>query len=155
MRGARLIAPALAGWLVSGCSATIHRHRLPDVEGVILSSDPEGVNVRSGGRLHRIPRHEISDIDHPGNAWLVVGGVTFAFSAMMIAMSTLSPDPRDARFGYALGASYSAMGVIFAVGGGIPWASSRGAAASFEHRELRPDDFAAPEEAEPYRATYR
>jgi hypothetical protein len=82
----KLTAALLA--LLCGCSttATISRINGGTVEARIARSDDKSLFVKTAeGPEVAIPRADVSEIDHPGNATAVFGGFLSAYGALNIA----------------------------------------------------------------------
>lgn len=123
---------ALAVVVGPGCTATVQRHRLRSVDALIESSDADGLNVRIHGGRYRIPAEQIDDIDHPGNVLMVVGLATSALGgALMVAAQTRRGEDNAVLMFPAV--MYLGIGLGMTIGGGIPWAQSRGRAMQYEH----------------------
>jgi predicted phage tail protein len=125
----KLIATMLI--LLCGCSttATISRANGRELEGKIVGSNPSSILVETDGdSTLRIPRAEITDIDHPGNAAAVVGGFLGAYGALNIATGVSACDEGGAAFcaGVFLPAT---LGVSMLIWGLTTWSNSTGAAA--------------------------
>ncbi|MBI3185947.1 MAG: hypothetical protein HYZ28_27745 [Myxococcales bacterium] len=102
------------------------------VEAVIEDSDEEGIYVRTGSQRFFIPGEQVDDIDHPGNVLMVIGGA--ALGAATLGVIIAASDPSERQAGTFMAGTYGAIGLGFLIGGGIPWALSRGAAMRYEHR---------------------
>ena len=78
----------LAGLLIclSACSsATIYRHNAPDLEASIVGGEADYLYVETeDGRVVRIARKNVTEIDHPGNVEAVIGGILLACAAVMV-----------------------------------------------------------------------
>jgi hypothetical protein len=75
--------------LFCGCSttATIYRTDGRTIEAKIRDSTSSSLMVQTDqGSEARIPRSEITDIDHPGNATAVVGGLLGIYGGFNIAL---------------------------------------------------------------------
>lgn len=72
---------------VLGCSttATIVRVNGAPIEASIVGGSPTALVVEANGQRNVIPRHEISEIDHPGNVHAVTGGVLSGYGVLNIA----------------------------------------------------------------------
>ena len=83
----------------SGCSwtATVGRTDTLDSEAEIDHSDADALYLlaRSGG-IHRIPRHSVRWIDHPGNVEMIVGALLIGFGAA-IAIDEWDKNSSDAK----------------------------------------------------------
>jgi hypothetical protein len=78
----------LASALLLGCSttATIRHDRGPPLETRIVGGTPGAILVYAQGRTYALPRHEVRDIDHPGNVHVLVGGMLAAYGIVNIAV---------------------------------------------------------------------
>jgi hypothetical protein len=88
MKPRRVAAATAVALAVSACSttATIQRFDGPDVEATIEDSDARGLYVRaSNGRIYRLDRNQVGDIDHPGNVALTVGAALVGMLAITVA----------------------------------------------------------------------
>lgn len=84
----KIAVTLLSSLLICGCSttATISRVNGRELEAKIKRSTPGAVVVETnGGSEVSISRSDISDIDHPGNAVAVVGGLLSTYGAINIA----------------------------------------------------------------------
>lgn len=124
------LSPALSSLaliLASGaaaCTATIERRHLPEIEARIVSSDRDSVVIEEDGKLFRVAGSDITDIDHPGSALVVVGVVVGGLALLMADSGNLGD--RANADGMAV------IGLGLALGGAIPWFRSTGAAEGFE-----------------------
>ena len=85
---AKLAVPPLVALLLCGCSttATISRTNGGSLEAKIQRSTANTLVVQTdSGSEARISRSEITDIDHPGNATAVVGGLLGIYGGINIA----------------------------------------------------------------------
>ena len=76
-KGLTWLVVALAAFCASGCgtTATIRGWR-GNIEGRILGGGPETIRVRAtNGSIRYVRRRSISEIDHPGNVWAIIGTV--------------------------------------------------------------------------------
>jgi hypothetical protein len=77
-------------------TATIVRTDGPDSEAEIVSSDARAIYVRGhNGQTYRIGRESISDIDHPGNVEMIIGGALLGFLAFGVAISSDNATRRE------------------------------------------------------------
>jgi uncharacterized protein YceK len=122
----------LASILLSGCSTTasISRFNGTEVEAKIIRSTPGAIVVESNGGAERsISRSDISDIDHPGNAAAVVGGLLSIYGAINIAAG--APHCEQGGTAYCGGVFLpAAIGVPMLIWGLSTWANSTSAASS-------------------------
>ena len=112
----KLTAALLA--LLCGCSttATITRTTGKPIEGRINRSDAEFLYVElEGGEEGAVPRASVTDIDHPGNATAVLGGLLGAYGVLNIAAGAET-----------CGESEGAVGVAFCTGMVLPAAFGAG-----------------------------
>src|SRR4051812_39257567 len=79
----------------ASCSttATIERRNGSAVNARIVGSDAESVYVESFGGTTPIPRNDITDIDHPGDAAAVVGAALAGYGGISVAV--VSPYCKD------------------------------------------------------------
>jgi hypothetical protein len=86
--GIRFSRGALLSGLLIGCSttATITHDRGPPMETRIAGGTPASILVYSEGRTYSLPRHEVRDIDHPGNVHVLVGGMLAAYGIFNVAI---------------------------------------------------------------------
>jgi len=111
-------ALAALALLTSGCAATLQRGSGPAIEGVLTDADATYLYIRSdSGAVYRVPRTEVSDIDHPGNVLATIGAVFLTMSVIFLA------DGED--YSNEAGAIYGAIGAGMTAGGLIPWMHSR------------------------------
>jgi hypothetical protein len=119
-----------------GCSwtATIARSDGPDTEGEIHHSDAGAVYVRArNGGIYRIDRSVITDIDHPGNVEMVVGGILVGLFSFVAISERNAPDRNDALTVLAI---YGGLGLALISWGLARWVTSFRAARAFEAAEL-------------------
>jgi RNase P/RNase MRP subunit p29 len=93
----RLIAAALCTSLGCGTAATITRKNRTD-EGRIVRSTSTSVIIDNGAGERSIPREEITDIDHPGNAVAVVGAVLLGYGILNIAVAASHCEEKGGAF---------------------------------------------------------
>jgi hypothetical protein len=126
----KITVALLTSSLIYGCSttATISRTNGTEIEARIEHSTPGAVVVQTeGGSELRIPRSEITDIDHPGNAAAVVGGLLSAYGALNIASG--APKCGDNGGAYCTGVFLpAAIGVPMLIWGLSTWMGSTNAA---------------------------
>ena len=86
------IASVLA--CASACSsATLYRHNAPDLEATIVGGNADYLYVEAeNGRVVRIVRKNVTEIDHPGNVEAIVGGILTAYGGGLAATVALSRD---------------------------------------------------------------
>lgn len=112
----KLIAALLT--LLCGCSttATLSRTTGKPIEGRINRSDAQYLYVElEEGEEGAIPRASVNDIDHPGNATAVLGGLLGAYGVLNIAAGAET-----------CGESEGAVGVAFCTGMVLPAAFGAG-----------------------------
>src|SRR5262245_38989812 len=98
--GRALVVAALSGSL-SACSttATIYREHGPPLEARIVGGSSDAVFVEgSDGRDFPVPRHDIHDIDHPGNVHELVGGLILAYGLANILVGYSQCNSNDNRY---------------------------------------------------------
>ncbi len=141
----------LAGLLIclSACSsATIYRHNAPDLEASIVGGEADYLYVETeDGRVVRIARKNVTEIDHPGNVEAVIGGILLACAAVMVGVANTSSDPGGETALYSAGGAYGLAGVILLADGLIAWNRSTTAAedtATHLPLRVRKGDFGAP-----------
>jgi hypothetical protein len=117
--------------LLCGCSttATISRANGRELEGKIVGSNSGAIFVETeGDSTLRVPRSEITDIDHPGNTAAVVGGFLGAYGILNIA--TGASGCSDYGAAYCTGVFLPAtLGASMLLWGLTMWGDSTGAAA--------------------------
>ena len=115
----------------SGCSwtATIGRTDTLDSEAEIDHSDADALYLlaRSGG-MHRIPRHSVRSIDHPGNVEMIVGGLLLGFGGAL-AVEEWDKNSGDARL---IAAVYGVPGLTLLLLGAVRYFTSLRAAWAFQ-----------------------
>ncbi len=125
----KITVALLASSLICGCSttATISRTNGRDIEARIERSTPGAVVVQTeGGSEVSIPRSEITDIDHPGNAAAVVGALLSAYGGLNIASGASKCS--DNGGAYCTGVFLpAAIGVPMLIWGLSTWIGSTGA----------------------------
>ena len=98
-----------------GCAstATIERTDGPDNEARLVGSDAGAVYVRArSGQTYRIGRESISDIDHPGNVEILIGGLLLGL-VTTIAVDVYEDGDRDAVAPLALVYGGPALTLMF------------------------------------------
>lgn len=77
VHGRALYLPLVLSAASLGCSknAIIYNAHGAAIEGPIIRSDVDSITVDVNGTPQTISRENISDIDHPGNGWLVAGAI--------------------------------------------------------------------------------
>ena len=128
----------LVSMSLGACSttATIHRVYGPSYEAEIADSDASALRVLGDdGRLHAVPRAEVTDVDHPGNVVLTVGAVLTAIGAL-VAISIMNDGtpsmPADRDDATAIGMVYGVPGVVMMALGGVAYITSKSRASAFE-----------------------
>ncbi len=123
--------------LLCGCSttATISRINGKQLEAEIQYSEGDNLVVQtSSGHKLRIPRSEVSDIDHPGNVTAVLGAVLSAYGMVNIAAGASTCDAVGGAFCVGMIAP-AAIGVPMLVWGFMTWGKSTDA-----EKNLRPPE---------------
>jgi hypothetical protein len=118
--------------VVGSCSATIDRRDGPSTVGDIERSDQGAVYVGIGdgtGRLMRIDRVQVSDIDHPGNAVMTAGAILTTLLLGALA-EVMIEDPGRVQVPIATAVIAGPLGLT--IGGGYFYFRSKGAAKAFE-----------------------
>jgi hypothetical protein len=137
----KITVTLLASILISGCSTTasISRADGRELEAKIRRSTPGTVVVETnGGSEISIPRSDIDDIDHPGNASAVVGLLLGSWGAYNIAKAA----PGCSEFGgaYCTGVFLpAAIGVPMLIWGLSTWIGSTNAAGSSSSSNTVPE----------------
>ena len=125
---------------LAGCSttATIHRVNGPAYEATILRSDPTSLEIQGDdGRPYRVPREQVSDIDHPGNVLATVGAVLMGIAGLTAYAAETDKSGSDSRnAAIAVGVVYGLPGLLMAVTGGAIWLSSKDKAKACEESTL-------------------
>ena len=115
----------------SGCSwtATVGRTDTLDSEAEIDHSDADALYLlaRSGG-IHRIPRHSVRSIDHPGNVEMIVGALLIGFGAA-IAIDEWDKNSSDAK---GIAVIYGVPGLTLLMLGAVRYFTSLRAAWAFQ-----------------------
>lgn len=117
----KVVALLLTLCTLSSCSytATIHRYGGPSVEAEIVASDPNNLVVRDQyGEAYEVPARTVTEVDHPGTAWIITGLVIAALGAIPALTS-------DDDVGNTIGFTYVGMGGGIALIGGIPYLESK------------------------------
>jgi hypothetical protein len=139
---ARFRAAALSVAIsLAGCSttATIHRVSGPAYEAKILQSDATSLDVQGDdGRPYRVPREQVSDIDHPGNVLATVGAALLGFAGLIsyVAATENGGGPSSRDTAITVGVVYGLPGLLMAVAGGSIWLSSKDKARACEESPL-------------------
>ena len=119
-----------------GCAstATIERTDGPDNEARLVGSDAGAVYVRArSGQTYRIGRESISDIDHPGNVEILIGGLMIGFVSAL-AVDVYEDGDRDAVLPLAL--IYGGPALALIISGLHRYIRSVQAAQAFESAEV-------------------
>jgi hypothetical protein len=122
----------------SACTATLYRRGMPELDGVTVeSSDQSSVVIRKNGVLYRVPGEQISEIDHPGNVLVLLGGLTAALGAGLgvARLANRNPVGQDMTPFVAV---YGTLGLGLMLMGVIPWSRSRFGAHRFEQGRVEP-----------------
>ncbi len=118
-----------------GSTATISRHTAPDLEARIVGGDARYLVVRdAAGQTFKLPREDVADIDHPGNAVAVGSLPVWGIGALYLAMAPLGdlntlsggPSARDPL--YAAGVVSLVIAALMTGVGVFEWQRSRTAA---------------------------
>lgn len=133
----RLLALVLAAGLVApGCTeATVYRHCLPRVNGVILSSDEESLRVAVGGVEQRVDGAPIEEIRHPGTTTMIVGASILAWAGGAYAWYLGSDGTSSDAMIQVMSAA--PVGVTVGLVGVVSWLLSTGRAEPFESARER------------------
>ncbi|UQA62787.1 hypothetical protein [Polyangium aurulentum] len=85
---------------LTGCStsANITRHNAPEISAKIVGGDGENIYVESPTGRQPIRRSDIADVDHPGDAAAVIGGVLTGYGAVNIVMGAPKCESEGAAF---------------------------------------------------------
>ena len=133
MRGMALVVALSVG----GCSttATIHRVYGPAYETEIADSDASALRVLGDdGRLHEVPRGEITDVDHPGNVVITVGAILVGIAALAsISIMNERNGSQNREEATAVGLVYGLPGLAMLVAGGVTYIGSKSKASAFEN----------------------
>jgi hypothetical protein len=128
----KLSARAATGLLLiaSACStATIYRHNAPDLEATIVGGSDKYLYVETeDGRVVRIAREKVSEIDHPGNVEAIVGSILLAYGGGLTAWGLAGRE--NGPMSVALGVSGGILGipgVILLASGLMNWSRSASA----------------------------
>ena len=139
-KGTRTIAAALALTVaLPACTATVHRINAPNIEGEIVGSDGDGLQVAGdqAGTTYRIPRDSVADIDHPGNVAAVVG-LAAAIAGGLVAVTTGGAGSNESRRqAFIPGLVLSTTGFALLLGGLIPFSRSMSASSAFRSASPR------------------
>jgi hypothetical protein len=127
---------------LAGCSttATIHRVNGPAYEAKIVQSDSTSLDVLGDdGQPYRVPREQVSEIDHPGNVLATIGAALVGFAGLITwAVATDNSQSQSGRrsAAIAVGTVYGLPGLLMAVAGGSIWMSSKDKARALEETPL-------------------
>ncbi len=134
MRGIALVVALSVG--ACSTTATIHRAHGPAYEAEIADSDASRLRVLGDdGRLHEVPRAEVTDVDHPGNVVLTVGAVLAGIGAL-VALSILSDSnstQQQRNDATAIALVYGLPGLAMLIAGGVTYIGSISRASAFEN----------------------
>jgi hypothetical protein len=136
----RLVSIGTIMALCTGCgtTATIHRWGAPPLEAQIVDSDSKNIYVEDDQeRRYRVPRSNLTEVDHPGNVALGIGIGLLAIGSMLYFVDDDSGRESDeAR--RTMGLGYGIPGAILAAWGGYSWFSSRSASSQFGAEQAMP-----------------
>lgn len=128
----KLTVTLLTSTLICGCSttATISRTNGRTIDAKIQRSTPGAIVVQTNsGSEARIPRSEITDIDHPGNAVAVVGALLGIYGGLNIAAG--APKCADNGGAFCTGVFLpAAIGTSMLIWGLSTWIGSTNAASA-------------------------
>lgn len=129
----RVAAGALVLVLIVGScstSASIERRDGPPTDGRIVRSDGDAIYLGDHeGRIMRIDRRQVADIDHPGNVVLTVGGILT--TVLLFALfGVLAEEPE--RVNVPIAAGVITPPLALSVGSGYLYFRSKNAAKAFE-----------------------
>ena len=134
MRGIALVVALSVG--ACSTTATIHRAHGPAYEAEIADSDASRLRVLGDdGRLHEVPRAEVTDVDHPGNVVLTVGAVLAGIGALVaLSISSDSNSTQQQRNdATAIALVYGLPGLAMLIAGGVTYIGSMSRASAFEN----------------------
>ncbi len=120
----------LAALLVaSGCgtTATIYTRRGQVVEAEILRTSGEELVIESRSGESTLRKDEITDIDHPGNVVLLIGGLIGAYGIANIIVGMPQCEKEGGAFCVGV-FTPAAIGLGMTMFGGVVWGGSRKAA---------------------------
>jgi hypothetical protein len=116
----------------TGCAttATISRTDAPDTEAAIVSSTPDALFVRgSNGKVYRLDRPSVGDIDHPGNVNMTIGGLLLGFVGLLLLSVSAGSENREALT--PVGLIYGLPGLGLLAFGSYQYGKSVSAARAF------------------------
>jgi hypothetical protein len=120
-------------------AAIVRRPVGPPIEAEIDSSDASTLRLRGpSGNLVSLGQYDVSEIDHPGNEWAMLGGLYVGGGALMLVPLFMEPAPGAAGpNGFAgiaalTGISGIAIGVAMLAYNLSTWGRSRSRAHAFE-----------------------
>jgi hypothetical protein len=123
----------LAALLAGSCSstATVERRDGPPTEGRIERSDEDGLYLSDDqGRILRLDRRQVADIDHPGNVCMTVGAViTTLFVSALASKEASGGEFVSPGRTYAIGG----VGVAMSLWGGYWYYRSVSAASAYDN----------------------
>jgi hypothetical protein len=129
-----MLALLVACTTACSSAATVERRGAPDLEARIVGNDDRYLYVENDqGRVFRVERRTVVDIDHPGNVAAAIGTPFLAVSGLLLGLlMTYAPHERWFR-GDNLIASvplviYGSIGLPLVVGGLGVWLPSAAAA---------------------------
>jgi hypothetical protein len=137
----------------TGCSwtATIGRTDELDNEAEIDHSDADTLYLLArNGQVHRVPRHSVRSIDHPGNVEMIIGAILVGLGAM-IAIDQRDENRTD---GAIIGAVYGVPGLTLLLTGMIRYIPSLRAAWAFQTADESTGPLPLPAAYPPPRAIY-
>ncbi len=111
-------------------SATIYRHDAPDLEATIVGGSADYLYVETEDeRVVRLNRKKITEIDHPGNAEALIGGILLAEGAAIAGVGLTANDADTRAVMTTSGLSVGIPGLLMLVHGLLIWNRSTDAAA--------------------------
>jgi len=133
----------LAACVATGCgtSATITRNDGTLLEGWIQGGTQDSIIVEPrSGRRQEILRSEISDIDHPGNVHVLVGGIVFAYGGILAGTTAEHcTETGDNLSGCVLGFVPVLAGAGILTWGLVTWLGSKETVKDRSSAHIRPE----------------
>jgi hypothetical protein len=93
-----LVATALASLGGCGTTATITRMDGTKVEAHITGGDTQKLYIEEDGDTFTVPRSEVRDVSHPGNAATIVGAILAGYGVLNIAVGAPMCGEKGAAF---------------------------------------------------------
>ena len=119
----------------NNCAAIIERTDKPNIRSKIIDSDNDNLYINNdSGKVFKINRSSINDIDHPGNVLMTIGLSFISFSLISLSIMQMESKSSSGKGYKELSLVYGIPGILLFTGGAVPYYLSKNAASKLDSK---------------------